>query len=288
MTPARVATTPRVRPAPPGPAQRPSMDDTPHITAWLDHLTAVGHPATTRDTYRCVLTRASRELPHGLGQALPEELVTWLGSHRSLATRGAYRAALTSFYRWVCSNRRLRGVNPAADLPRIKRPRRLPRPVEHHELKLILEDAAEPVRTWAVIAAYSGARCCEIARLDRSDVSERSLRLHGKGDEERSVPVHPLVWAALRDLPAGLVAGGQNPSQVSHRGSAQFRKLGVAGGLHRLRHWHATHALAHIGNPRVVQELLGHKSITTTAVYTAVSDAAMRAAVLALPPPGGV
>jgi hypothetical protein len=72
------------------------MDDTPHITAWLDHLTAIGHPATTRDTYRCVLTRASRELPQGLGQALPEELVTWLGTHRSLATRGAYRAALTS------------------------------------------------------------------------------------------------------------------------------------------------------------------------------------------------
>jgi integrase/recombinase XerC len=259
------------------------MDDTPHITAWLDHLTAVGHPATTRDTYRCVLTRASRELPHGLGQALPEELVTWLGTHRSLATRGAYRAALTSFYRWVCSTRRLKGPNPAADLPRIKRPRRLPRPVEHHELALILEDAAEPVRTWAVIAAYAGARCCEIARLDRADVSEQSTRLHGKGDRQRSVPTHPAVWAAVAGLPAGLVAAGRTPWQVSHAGASEFRRLGVAGGLHRLRHYFGTHVQAAVRDLRVTQELLGHASPATTAVYTAVSDSAMRAAVLALP-----
>lgn len=269
----------------PDPAEHDQMKiaDALHIQSYLDHLTTSGSPRTTVDTYRYALRSAARALPHGLGGSYPEELAAWLAT-LGRGTQLTYRAALRGFYAHHQRTGEHVGPDPTTDLPRVRRPRRLPRPVEHDQLALILARATEPVRRWAVIAAYAGARCCEIARLDRADISEQVTYLHGKGDAERLVPTHPAVWEAVADLPAGPIAGGRSPHEVSRLGSRAFRELGLTGvTMHRLRHWHATWFHAAAGDPRITQQQLGHANLATVQVYTAVSDAAMRAAVLGLP-----
>lgn len=269
----------------PGAAQHDPMTitDALKIQEYCDHLAAHGHPTTTINTYRCALRAAARALPHGLGGSFPEELATWIIT-LSRPRQLTYGAAIRGFFRYHRRVGNHRGDDPTAELPRVKRPRRLPRPVEHGQLARILEDAREPVRTWAIIAAYAGARCVEIARLDRGDISDQVLWLHGKGDAERVVPTHPDVWDAVRGLPSGPVAGGRSPNRISHLASAEFRRLGLVGvGLHRLRHWHATWFHAAAKDPRLTQQQLGHADLGSVQVYTAVSDVAMRAAVLGLP-----
>lgn len=257
--------------------------DLDRIDAYVAHLSTLGHPDTTTQTYRAALNRAARELPAGLC-AVPDELLAWLATLRSASARQTYRAALRGFYDWAINRGGLQGANPAAGLPTVRRKRGLPRPCTLDELATILDRARQPVRLWAMLAAYAGTRCCEIARLRREDVTETMTWLHGKGDKQRQVPTHPAVWAAVAGLPPGLLAGGRNAHCVSHRGAAEFDRIGLPEvTLHRLRHLAGTLWQAATGDVRVTQELLGHASVATTMVYTAVSNTQMRAAVLAVP-----
>lgn len=252
------------------------------IDLYLQHLADIGRPRTTIDTYATPLRRAQAELPHGLC-ALPEELERWLGSLRSSSSRNTYRAALRGFYSWALK-RHLIDQNPAIDLEPVKRRRTTPRPATLEQLGTILERAEDPVRLWALVAAYAGARCIEISRLERKDITEDTTYLWGKGDKERAVPTHPQVWAAVRDLPPGLLAGGRTANRVSNAAAKVFDRIGVPDvTLHRLRKLAGTLWQQATGDIRVTQELLGHASVATTMVYTAVSDAAMRRAVLAIP-----
>jgi integrase/recombinase XerC len=141
-----------------------------------------------------------------------------------------------------------------------------------------------------VLAAYAGLRCCEIAQLDRSDITEQAVTIRrGKGGRPGVVPTHPAVWAAVRDLPLGPLAwddhGGVASSQwVSIRTAVYYRRqLGLHFGLHRLRHWYGTSAYRATRDIRVVQELMRHATPATTAGYTLVDDEERAAAVRALP-----
>jgi site-specific recombinase XerD len=243
----------------------------------LVHTAAAGTVAT----YTTALRMAHRHLPAGVVVATTAELRAWLTSRDwAPATRSTYRAALRSLHRWLI-DRDYSDYDPSARLPRVKIPYRLPHPTSDEETRQLLA-SPEPVGRWALIAAYTGARCVEISRLRRADVSQESVRLDGKGDRERLVPCHPLVWAELRDL-EGPLADGCTPKMVSDRGRHRCRRLHITGGLHRLRAWYATTLLARGANLRTVQELLGHASPTTTQVYTLVPAAALTAAVNGLP-----
>jgi integrase/recombinase XerC len=126
--------------------------------------------------------------------------------------------------------------------------------------------------------------------LDRGDITEQTTRLYGKGSLERVVPTHPLVWAAAQTLPAGPVApiGSADPAKrISDRIARECRRVGPGWRprvtAHRLRHTIATEVLHRTGNLRLVQDLLGHQSPATTAVYTRVTPGRMAAAVADLP-----
>lgn len=229
--------------------------DRTEIEAYLNRLSAT-HPATTVTAYRSVLSVASRELPAGLAGAFTDELLAWLGSKRTAGTKYVYSATLRGFYRWAVSTRRLKW-DPSAELPRIRRPQRRPRPVSHEQLATILRYARSDVRRWSTLAAYAGARAGEIAALDRADVTPSGVLLRGKGDKERLVPAHPSVLAAVDGLPPGLVAGGKSPHNVSRTSAREYRRLGLPVTIHQLRHWYGTWAQVATGDSRVTQELLG-------------------------------
>lgn len=253
------------------------------LTQYLEHLRREVAP-TTYTLYSGVLWRIHRDLPTGVVAAGEDDLAEWaVRDVWSPATRRTYLNAITGLHHWL--HRRGRSsYNPALLLPRVSVPRRLPRPYTRDELHRVLTGTTGPVRVAAHVAAYAGARCLEVVRLHRQDVTAQTVRLHGKGDRERAVPCHPVLWRMVGDLPPGPVLPGiESAGQLSEWCCRAFRKVGVNGGLHRLRHTFATLTLAAGRDLRAVQELLGHASPATTAVYAAAQDSVMRAAVAALP-----
>lgn len=251
--------------------------------------------AATADTYRSILTSLDTALPCGLAAANADELRAAVSAGGPMpATRALRRAAATGFFRWACDPARPRlDFDPSQFLPTVKVPRRSPRPASTDVLHHVLEHAHEPFRTWYVLAAYAGLRCCEIAALDTGHVDRQQTWVHGKGGHERVVPTHRLVWDAVRVLPAGPVARGcggrtrATRTEVSRRGNALLARLAPEErvSMHRLRAWYATHAHRATGDIRVTQRLMGHASPLTTAGYAAVADEDMAAAVAGLPTP---
>ena len=262
------------------------------IDAHLAHIRAGGYADNTIKDRGDLLYRIDRELPLGLEQATVEELAGWLASDRwSVATWATYYGHIRSFFTWACDpNNPQLDWNPSSSLIRPTVPKRLPKPVTNEELAVALAQAAEPWRTLVVLAAYAGLRCCELATIHTDHITVERMVVRGKGGKTRIVTTHPQVWAAVRNLPPGLVAGGWDADFIAHNGRHYFGRIGLPGvTFHRYRHWFATWLLRpeKLGGAgadlRTVQELLGHSSLDTTAVYTQVSDEQRRIAVAALP-----
>ena len=237
----------------------------------------------------------------GLRQA---DLRAWLaaeaGAGAGNATRARHLAAVRSFFRFLARRHGL--DNPALRLiatPRAKRP--VPRALAPSQARAVTEDigamtdaAATQARDTALFTLLYGCglRIAEALALDVRDAplpgSEAMLRVTGKGQKQRIVPVLPAVRAALAawlalhpdrrpDRPLFLGArGGRLDPAVAQRTLRQFRRLH---GLpehatpHALRHSFATHLLAGGADLRSIQDLLGHASLSTTQRYTSVDEA---------------
>jgi integrase/recombinase XerC len=208
-------------------------------------------------------------------------------------TRYGWLSHLHCFYTWAF-DRHYIDEDPTRTIIRPRLRRTLPRPIHDRDLMTAIQLAPSGLRAMLLLAAFSGLRCAEIARLERGDVLESweppMLRIRGKGDIERMVPLHPDVWASLRlaGLPhTGRVfrrprGGGWSPALLSRHVAVYFDDIGIDATAHQLRHWFATRTYAASLDLRVTQELLGHASPTTTAIYTQFSQPAAAEAVFAL------
>ena len=192
-----------------------------------------------------------------------------------------------------------------------KAPKRLPKAISIQEIESLLKAAGpEPddvagagdiirVRDRAILELLyaTGARVSEIVNMDLDDLIDPEIvRLFGKGSKERIVPVGKYAQAAVaaylvrvRPTLATLSRGtpalflNQRGSRLSRQSiwqiisnAAQAAKLGVEVSPHTFRHSFATHLLEGGADVRVVQELLGHASVTTTQIYTLVTVDALR------------
>jgi integrase/recombinase XerC len=180
-----------------------------------------------------------------------------------------------------------------------KRPRTLPRPAAPEEAMGLAENAQDAAssqwigaRDLAILLLLYGAglRVAEALSLTAQVLPiGQTLRITGKRSKTRIVPVVPAVRAAIEDYvgkcPYGLVGetplfvgarGGRlNPDLVRRSVAAARRRLGLPDTLtpHALRHSFATHLLARGADLRALQELLGHASLSSTQIYTAVDAA---------------
>lgn len=263
------------------------------MKAYLEHLHRRG---LTRDT----IERRRRGLdlltehaqPRGLLEVTREDIESFLDL-RDVGARTRYHwiSHFHAFYGWAL-NEGLVELDPTVRIERPKLPRLLPRPLTEGDLAMALEAANSTMGAWVTLGAYAGLRCCEIASLRAEAVlwDQGLLRVTGKGSVERLVPIHPLVEAALHlhGVPkSGFVfrrpMGSRYPAaMVSREGSLYFEGLGIAATMHQCRHYFATRTLEACGDLRVVQELLGHASITSTTIYAQFSNARAREAVMAL------
>jgi integrase/recombinase XerC len=282
------------------------------MQAFLRHLRSERNasPHTLRN-YAADLTRFSDYLTATLGEGADPTAVdarrlrmfsAWLSSQDYAAgTIARHLASLRSFYRY---QRREGGVelDPARLLKNPKQPRRLPHPISIDDLTRFLDaiptDDPLGVRDRAMFETLygGGLRVAELVALDLDDldVDQGLVRVRGKGKRERLSPVGPLAiewlerWLKHR-RPAtaaerGIFLNYQGERLTTRSVDRIFRKHAALVGLdlkscpHALRHSFATHLLDGGADLRSVQELLGHRRLTTTQVYTQVTRERIREA----------
>jgi site-specific recombinase XerD len=192
-------------------------------------------------------------------------------------------------------------------MARIPSPERLPVVLSPEEVALLLAHASSLKYRAALSVAYGcGLRVSEIANLKVADIDSARMLVRveqGKGRKDRFVMLSPDLLDLLRQWwrvkrPRGWLFPGQQPAQPTTtrqlnracHTAADAAKLGKRVSMHTLRHSFATHLLERKTDIRVIQVLLGHRKLDTTAIYTRVALKAIREvtsplALLAPPPP---
>jgi len=200
-------------------------------------------------------------------------------------------SAARSFYQFL-GRESGRPRNPAAGVRAPRQPRRLPRTLDPDQVDRYLEfEGRSPTalrdRAMAELFYSSGLRLAELAAVNVDDIDPqtRLMRVTGKGNKTRTVPVGAVAlaavahWLAVRPPAAGADAQALFTSARGRRISvrniqARLRLQGRRSGMHQdvhphmLRHSFASHLLESSGDLRAVQELLGHANIATTQIYT--------------------
>ncbi|ATE56482.1 MULTISPECIES: site-specific tyrosine recombinase XerD [Actinosynnema] len=286
----------------------PGVTPADAVTAYLDHLAVErGAARNTLDSYTRDLRRYLAHLEAaGLGlDAVTEAVVgDFLAGLREsgLAASSAARTlvAVRGLHRFA-HREGLTARDPAKDVQPPAAPRRLPKALPVADVLRLLDTAGDTpaaLRDRALLELlYStGARISEVVGLDVDDVdaAERTALLDGKGGKQRVVPVGRPALAAVeaylvRARPVLAKRGGPalflnaRGGRLSRQSAWQALKTaaeraGVAAEVspHTLRHSFATHLLEAGADVRVVQELLGHASVTTTQVYTLVTVTTLR------------
>ena len=270
-----------------------------------------GRSQNTLTSYRrdlvhyCTWLAAVGSDPIGVDQ---DQLTRYVGERRAAgrapASVARALAAIRMLHRFLAEER-YRPDDPTADLEGVRVPAGLPKPLAEVDVVRLLEaaGAGDPIarRDRAVMELLyaTGMRVSELCGLSFGDVdlTDRVARVFGKGAKERIVPfggaaaravedwlgpygrplLEPMRWARRGDAEAMFIGkrGGRLGRQHVWAILRQYgEQVGLAGQLspHVLRHSCATHLLDHGADLRIVQELLGHASISTTQVYTKVSQ----------------
>jgi integrase/recombinase XerD len=257
------------------------------LTGYVTWLAGHGSDVTTVDASTIVDFVAERRQSGAAPSSVARQLAAVRTLHRYLLTEGE------------------RSDDPTADVEGVRVPAGLPKPLSEAQVGALLDAVTgdDPVarrdRALLELLYATGARISEACGLSMGDIDfdGRLVRLFGKGAKERIVPFGRAAAGALDEwfAPGGRLA--MVPSEWRRRSDAEAvflntrggrlsrqaawtvvrhhgRRAGIGGELspHVLRHSCATHLLDHGADLRVVQELLGHASISTTQVYTKVSQ----------------
>ena len=265
-----------------------------------------------RDLARYVAWLAERGVtdPEDVTRQLIEEHVGALVDV-GLAPSSVERAvsAIKGLHRFMVADE-LCSAFPTADLPLPAKPARLPDVISVEAAARLLDQpfpqTPSGLRDHAILETLYGCglRASELCGLDLRSVvlDEALLRVHGKGEKERVVPVMGTAAAALsaylergrgelvgrRPTQAVFlnVRGGRLTRQSVHAIVERYGRVAGIEGLHphTLRHSYATHLLEGGADLRAVQELLGHANIATTQLYTHVDRSHIRRVYLAAHP----
>lgn len=272
------------------------------LNSFIDFLRVEkGAAKNTVDSYRRDLTRYINWISNNPDGTIKEYALSLEGLAPSSLERSF--SALRSFHKYL--NREIGIADPTGDLPESGKRNRLPKALTVSEMSSILESARridDPIslRDYLLIELlYStGARVSEVIGINLNDINQTeiggeiisTLKLRGKGGKERIVPLGSYAKKAIEDYlvrtrPALLKKGSENVMFLNIRGSRLSRvsaweivkRAAKRAGLetrvtpHVFRHSYATHLLDGGADIRVVQELLGHASVTTTQIYTLVT-----------------
>ena len=205
-------------------------------------------------------------------------------------------SALKALYRYL-RKKELTNNNPFVKISSLKTPKRLPAFIPESKMEKVTEmmlddihDTGISLRDELIVLLFyaSGMRLAELVNIREKDFSAdySSLKIIGKGDKERIVPIIPFVGEKIKELIKNnhenacfsndnFLFLNQQGKQISRSGVYRtVRRILKEGGVegktnpHILRHTFATHLLNSGVDIRVIQELLGHQSLMATQVYT--------------------
>ncbi len=248
-------------------------------------------------------TRGGTKAPDQVTRAQLRRYLAYLATRRyARASMARKAAALRCYFAWLYRSGKIH-ADPARLLGAPAGASRLPRVLERAEMSTILDlpararpaatddlEAAVAIRDHAVLELLyaCGLRVAELCGLDMGDMDlvQRTVTVVGKGNKQRRLPMHERCAQSLSEWlgppRSALVAESTPPEAVflnrrGHRlGTRDVRRIvdrrsPAPAHPHALRHTFATHLLDGGADLRVVQELLGHASLSTTQVYTHVS-----------------
>lgn len=221
-----------------------------------------------------------------------EDLSDWLGQSADLApwSRATYYSGVRAFFKWLALAN-LIDTDPTAS-PLFERPKArvgVPKPLTPAEEARALIAANGHMQAWLLLALRAGLRAHEIAAFRGESIAEDHIVVIGKGQKEASIPTHPDLWALAQTyprrgwwFPSPGHDGHISRNTVTIMVGRHFRRPEVdipKGSIHRARHSYATSLLRRGANMRQVQTLMRHASPATTAIYTAVDEDELRAAI---------
>ncbi len=261
---------------------------TPLRSRMLEDMQLHGYAPTTQQIYVKSIARLAQFYHKSPDLVSEEELRRYflnlsLGKKLARSTTTVDLCAIKFFF-----EKTLQRSWPTLPLLRLARQRTLPVVLSQAEVQCILEHVRFPIYRACLTTIYScGLRISEGAHLQVGDIdsSRMVVRVFGKGSQQRDVPLPPSTlevlracWRLHRSQPWLFPARLHNPHfgqpvPVDNIREAFNRALTLSGvrkpaHVHTLRHSYATHLLEAGVNVRVIQFLLGHRSLSTTAIYT--------------------
>lgn len=225
------------------------------------------------------------------------DIVEWIAEHDvdwSDSTAATYTSYLSAWFKWLqLVDRRVDNPMVKVGTPRV--PEREPRPIADAEVVRLLQTRMwSSTRRMILLALLAGLRVHEIAQVRGEDIdfNTRMIWVKGKGKRVKSVPLHPILLEIASEMPGagwwfpmrGCESEHVLSKSVSDIVGRTMRRAGVRGTPHALRHWYASTMLDNGVDIRVVQELLRHKSLATTQIYTKVPNGQRMDAISGLDP----
>ncbi|MCK2028089.1 tyrosine-type recombinase/integrase [Microbacterium sp. SSW1-47] len=256
------------------------------LDLFIDYQRAQNLAATTIRNRRSILTTFARRTG-GLVDTDVFTLRRYIGRDDDVSpgTRRTERGALIAFYTFL-HDEGLRADNPTTKLPVVRVPKGLPRPFTPEQIDAMLNSGAyAKTRAMILLGYYQGFRVSSIARVRGEDIdlAARTISTTVKGGKVRLLPLHDVIaelsksmpphgyWFPARDGSAGHV----RPSSVTDLITKAKLRAGILDPRltpHSLRHAFGTDLVEQGVDIRVVQELLVHEHLSTTQIYTQVSD----------------
>ncbi len=163
----------------------------------------------------------------------------------------------------------------------VKTPQTLPKPIDEKYIEEVMRDADIREKLLVMMLYGLGLRISELSSLKLENIHDQWVEVRGKGDKVRQLPLLPAIHSSIQSYldcyaPKRYLfeKGGKNMNQAQLRYllTKLFKAKGLKATPHQLRHSFATHLLDHGARISDVSELLGHRSMATTQVYTKLGN----------------
>lgn len=255
------------------------------VDEWQSALKAAQLSPNTIKTRVDRFRQFARWYEAGPAECTTKTLMEYSAAHEwSCETRRSVHATLQSFFRWF-HGAGYADIDISAGLPKVKPSSPKPRPAPDSAVRSGLENGGNREYFILSLAAYVGLRREEIVKVHSKDIIEDilgySLRVHGKGNKERIVPLPELlarqvIAECARN--AGYLLPGNIDGHMSARYAGKLATRCLPGDitLHMLRHRFGTVAYNRSKDIAAVQDILGHTNPATTRRYIAVENSRLR------------
>jgi len=247
--------------------------------SFLDYLSDIrGYSDLTVKTYAMVIDEAFRSISYedGILNLTPYRIKIASLNAKTISKK---LSALRSFVKFMQDKGEKLSLKGDTS---IKVAKTLPKPISHEHIQEALEIADADEEVIVVLLYTLGLRISELSSLALDDINEQWIKVLGKGNKQREVPLLPLTYALIEkyksDNAPRTFLFEKNGAKLSentlrYKLTTLFKKIGLHVTPHMLRHSYATHLLNNDARIADVSELLGHSSMATTQIYTKLSSA---------------